>query len=96
MLSDLVQLKHDEMKSTDKSKHQSNHFKASEEILLKILNIVMRYLKENVKALNWLVLKLIKWVVSAMSDEHLADVAKMVVPEILQFEGKKDVIILVK
>lgn len=52
MLSDLVQLKYDEMKSTETEKKTSNHFKASEETLIKILNIAIQYLKENVKGLH--------------------------------------------
>ena len=97
MLSDLVSYQKSEMEKADTEvKRMSNHFKASEQTLIQILNIALQYLKENIKALHRVVLKLAKWVVTAVTDEYVLDVAKVTIPAILSFSLKTSNIVLVK
>lgn len=81
----------------EKSKDQvSSHFKASEQTLLKIVNIGLQYLKEDIKSLHKAVLKMCKRVVQAVSEENLAEFSKIVIPQILTFGGKTSSIVYVK
>lgn len=92
-LSDLVTHQRKEMQANS---DQSSYFKSSEQTLIKILNIALQYLKEDIKSLHKAVLKMTKRVVSIISEENLIEVAKFILPQICEFNGKKDSIVYVK
>ena len=53
-------------------------------------------MKEDIKSLHKAALKLCKWVITVVSEDKIADLVKLVIPQILGFKLKKDSIVYVK
>jgi hypothetical protein len=67
----------------------ADHYEEIKEVnLIKLCNIGLLYLKENVKSLHRAVFKLIRKVISNISIEALPDVAATVIPALMAFPDK--------